>query len=50
MTELALIHEILLTVPSQRETQPHLRDEGEHVLKPHLKHLHANFISIHVLI
>lgn len=46
VTELALIHEILLTVPSQREIQPHLREEGEHILKTSLKtsagkpHLH----------
>lgn len=50
VTELALILEILLTVPSQRETQPHLREEGEHALKTSLKHLPANPISIHVLI
>lgn len=31
VTELALIHEILLTVPSQREMQLHLRQEGEDV-------------------
>lgn len=45
--EMPLTHVTLLTVPSQRETQPRLGEEGHHVLKSSLQ---TQLSRIHVLI